>query len=51
MAECYNTVKYAYSFYLYFITYRKTLHIFSVMRALSAEEVSINTKLCVGPTV
>lgn len=51
MAECYNTVKYVYSFYPHFIAYRKTLQIFSVMRALSAEEVSVNTKVCAELTV
>ena len=48
VAECYNIVKYVYSFYPHFITYRKTLHIFTVTRALSAEEVPVNTKVCVG---
>lgn len=51
VAEWYNIVKYVYSFYPHFITYRKTLHIFSVMMALSAEEVPVNTKVCVGLTV
>lgn len=51
VAECYNSMNYVFSFCSHFLMYGKTLQIFTVMSALSTEGVSVNTKVCVGPTV